>query len=423
MTTSLFRGFAAAVLCLFALGTASANQFETCSTEKTLYEYSYTGACGYEQSDTFTLSSSNYVTWVRIWYDTAKSPGGISATLTGPGGLTLSQTTTKGGCYAGWCEGKFLINDTMAAGTYTVTASAASVCRNPGGASTLVVYGCAAATGQYGSNLLVNGDAESVAAASSGVTSFSGWTTDGNVTILQYGVGDYIAPSSPGPASRGNNFFYGGSVGTSSVSQSVSLSFAATAIDAGSASYTLSGWLGGWSGQDDSVTVTAAFFDASQKLIGSSSTIGPVSAAERGSVTALLERSATAVVPSGARSVTVTMAFSRASGSANDGYADNISLILAQTGGSTTPSGGSSQSSRADCVFGWGERTYPELFSPAGGVSKALGPYYYRYYSTTNSYLGITTGDEHLIYLGLLSGNSLLDLGALTTWQQQAGCQ
>ncbi|MBS4096230.1 MAG: hypothetical protein KGZ83_05250 [Sulfuricella sp.] len=83
----------------------------------------------------------------------------------------------------------------------------------------------------------------------------------------------------------------------------------------------------------------------------------------------------------------------------------------------------SSQAVRADCVFSWGERIYPELFSPSGAVSKVLGPYYYRYYSKTNSYLGISTGDEHLIYVGLLSGNSILDLGLLSTWQKQAGCQ
>ncbi|MBS4096473.1 MAG: hypothetical protein KGZ83_06505 [Sulfuricella sp.] len=420
MKNSLFHRLAVAVLCLFTFGTAGANQFEACTSEIKLYEYSYLGACGYEQTDTFTLSSSSYVTWVRIWYDSAQSPSGISATLTGPG-VSLSQTTTKGGCYAGWCEGKFLVNDTLPAGTYTVTASAASVCRNPSGASTLVVYGCAASTtgGTSGSNLLVNGDAESVAAASSDVTSFPGWSTDGNVTILQYGVGDYIAPTSPGPSSRGNNFFYGGSVGSAAASQTVSLSFAATSIDSGTASYTLAGWLGGWSSQNDNVTVTATFYDASQRQVGATATIGPVLASERGSATSLLERSTSASVPVGARSALVRMAFSRASGSSNDGYADNLSLILTQ-GGTTTPS---SLTSRADCVFGWGERTYPELFSPSGAVSKALGPYYYRYYSQTNSYLGITTSDAHLIYLGLLSGNALLDLGVLTTWQTQAGCQ
>lgn len=433
MKSLFLRNTVVAALALLFSATASANLFEACTTETTLQNSTYIGACSYEQSDTFTLASSSYVTWVRIWYDTAKSPSGISATLTGPNNFTITQATTKGGCYAGWCEGKFIVNDTLAAGTYTVTASASSVCRDPSGASTLIVHGCAASaptssSGGYGANLLVNGDAESVAAASSGVTSFPGWTSDGYVTILQYGVGDYIGPSATGPSNRGNNFFYGGSTAAASASQSVSLSFATGAIDSGTASYTLSGWLGGWSSQDDSVTVSLGFFDANQKQLGASTSIGPVKAADRNSVTSLLERKNTATVPTGARTAKVTVAFNRSAGSSNDGYADNLSLVLSQSGSSTTPTTPttpttSTLNSRADCVFGWGETTYPELFSPYGAVSKALGPYYYRYYSKTNSYLGINTGDEHLVYVGLLSGNSLLDLGALTTWLKQAGCQ
>lgn len=425
------RSLGCAALGLLFAASVSGNVFESCTSETKLQDSTYIGACGYEQSDTFALSSSSYVTWVRIWYDTAKSPSGISATITGPNNFTMSQATTKGGCYAGWCEGKFIINNTLAAGNYTVTSSASSVCRDPSGVSTIVVYGCAGASSSSntGSNLLVNGDAESVPAASSGVTSFPGWSSDGYVTILQYGVGDYIGASATGPSNRGNNFFYGGSVSASSASQSVSLSFASTSIDAGSATYTLSGWLGGWSGQDDNVVVSLGFFDANQRQLGTSTSIGPVKAADRNSVTALLERASSGTVPSGARSAKVTVAFNRTSGTSNDGYADNLSLVINQSGGPTTPTTPTTPTNpttltgRADCVFGWGESAYPELFSPSGATSKTLGPYYYRYFSKTNSYLGINTSDEHLVYVGLLSGNSLLDLGALSGWLGRAGCQ
>ena len=284
----------------------------------------------------------------------------------------------------------------------------------------LLAAGLAGASQGYGSNLLVNGDAEGVAAAPSPVTTFAGWSSDGNVSILQYGVGDYPSSTSPGSTARGNNFFYGGSVGTATASQNVSLSFAAASIDAGGVSYAVSAWIGGWSTQGDAATVSVTFYDANLQQVGSSAAIGPVSAAERGDTTSLLERSTSASVPAGARTATVTMSFARAAGTSNDGYVDDVSLVLTQTGGTSTTT---PVTTRADCVFSWGERTYPELFSPAGTVSKVLAPYYYRYYSTTNSYLAISTTDEHLLYLGPLSGNSVLDLGLLSSWLNLAGCQ
>jgi hypothetical protein len=271
---------------------------------------------------------------------------------------------------------------------------------------------------QSGGNLLVNGDAEAVAAASTAVISIPGWTSDGNVSILRYGSGDFPSTTSPGPSTRGNNFFYGGNVGAASASQSVSLSSSATSIDAGTASYTLSAWIGGFSTQADTATVSITFFDAKLQQLGSSATIGSVSVTERASTTSLLQRSTSGSIPAGARSATVKMDFIRAAGTANDGYVDDVSLVLAQTGGTAT-----TLTTRADCVFNWGEKGYPELFSPAGAASKVLGPYYYRYYSATNSYLGISSSDEHLLYLGAMSRNALLDLGLLSNWLSQTGCR
>jgi len=83
--------------------------------------------------------------------------------------------------------------------------------------------------------------------------------------------------------------------------------------------------------------------------------------------------------------------------------------------------GGGGQADPADCLFNWAERTYPELFAPAASSSTSA-PYYYRYYSQTGAYLGTSSADNHVYYLGPISSDSILDAGALSTWLATAGC-
>lgn len=78
--------------------------------------------------------------------------------------------------------------------------------------------------------------------------------------------------------------------------------------------------------------------------------------------------------------------------------------------------------SNSDCLFNWAESNYPSLFVPHGTQSASFGPYYLRYYSQTNAYLGVSSENSHLYYLGPLSGQSILDLGAVSTWHSTAGC-
>jgi len=75
-----------------------------------------------------------------------------------------------------------------------------------------------------------------------------------------------------------------------------------------------------------------------------------------------------------------------------------------------------------DCVLNWAESLYPNLFAPAGAVSQTLAPYYFRYYSGTNAYLGTSSADSHLYYLGPATGNTLFDAGPLSNWRTTAGC-
>ncbi len=83
----------------------------------------------------------------------------------------------------------------------------------------------------------------------------------------------------------------------------------------------------------------------------------------------------------------------------------------------------SSPNALADCLFTWAESNYASLFAPRGAQSATLSPYYYRYYSQTNSYVGVSAADNHVYYLGPASGNAILDAGAAATWYAQAGCR
>ncbi len=79
--------------------------------------------------------------------------------------------------------------------------------------------------------------------------------------------------------------------------------------------------------------------------------------------------------------------------------------------------------SQSDCLFNWAEITHLSLFAPVGALSNTLAPYYYRYYPQTNAYLGTSPTDNHVYYLGPLSNNSILDIGALSPWLSTAGCR
>jgi uncharacterized protein (TIGR03437 family) len=185
-----------------------------------------------------------------------------------------------------------------------------------------------------GANLILNGDAEaSVASAScSPPASIPGWITDGQASICKYGTGGPPDASSPGPSDRGNNYFFGGASVRAVLSQSVNVSTWAPQIDSGTQPYILSGWLGGWQDQNDNALVRANFRNVSNVIL-SSAVIGPVTAADRNNVTGLLLRAATGALPMGTRSIEVVLEMTRVSGSANDAYADSLSLVLSASAG------------------------------------------------------------------------------------------
>ncbi len=183
-------------------------------------------------------------------------------------------------------------------------------------------------------NLIVNPGGETGTADPDGsapVTSIPGWTiAGGEFDVIQYQAdsGNYPATSDPGPADRGKNFFSGGpNDDVSTGTQTIDVSKDALKIAAGSVGFVLSGWLGGYADQDDNAVLSLQFEDATGAVLGKAQ-VGPVMAADRSNATGFVFRTTNGKVPKGTVKIVVTLTMTRVSGSANDGYADNLSLTL-----------------------------------------------------------------------------------------------
>jgi hypothetical protein len=228
----------------------------------------------------------------------ASSGGGAGTSSAGTGGASGGQSGGAGGVPTGGTGG-------------------APICNVP-----------PPATGP-GANLIVNGDAEAAVGSTDGTAVCTpGWTATGEATTIQYNATGYLASTDPGPPSRGNNFFAGGdNDALSSLTQTVDVSADATAIDAAQVTYVLSGYLGGYDIQEDAAALQITFQSATAAALGTAS-IGPVTAEDRNNVTGLYLRTTTGSVPAGTRSIQVTLTMTRVTGDNNDGYADNLSLVL-----------------------------------------------------------------------------------------------
>jgi hypothetical protein len=184
-------------------------------------------------------------------------------------------------------------------------------------------------------NLLQNPGAEAGPGSPDGlaIDAPPSWTTTASFTATQYGAPGFPTPAQSTSIGGGRNFFAGGNTALATATQTVDVSAARSQIDAGTQPVTLSGYLGGFASQADTMTVTATYLGASGNSLGSLR-IGPVTAADRSGQTALLRRAVSGTIPVGTRSVRVVMTATRLEGTSNDGYADNISLTLS---GSTVP--------------------------------------------------------------------------------------
>jgi hypothetical protein len=155
-----------------------------------------------------------------------------------------------------------------------------------------------------------------------------GWTVESTFTAVRYGAPAFLTVADSTALGGGTNFFAGGPGGaTSAATQVVDVSGAAPEIDAGKVTATLSALLGGYATQTDHAIVTATFLNSAGAPAGAVG-LPAVTPAERNSVPALIARTASAAVPAGTRQISVRIDAVRVEGSYNDGYADNVSLVL-----------------------------------------------------------------------------------------------
>ena len=240
-----------------------------------------------------------------------------------------------------------------------------------------ILAGAGAASGQ--ANLILNGGGESDVGSSDGYTqaTISTWTQSGAPNVVQWAVGGgFPSAASPGPDARGANYFTGGgSISTqATLSQTLDVSSAAAGIDAGTMPFTLCGFLGGFSGQNDGATVLAQFLNGSAGEIGSAS-IGPVLAADRNSQTSLCLVTTSGLVPGGTRSVVITVTFDELAGPYNDGYADNLNFLLAascpETGGGCMPPTTTTTSTSSSTTTSSTSSTLPTTTSTTSSTSSS----------------------------------------------------
>jgi len=75
---------------------------------------------------------------------------------------------------------------------------------------------------------------------------------------------------------------------------------------------------------------------------------------------------------------------------------------------------------QVECLFNWAQTFYPNLFSPPASGLQFSSPYAYRYYPSTDAYVGVSSTDNHVYYLG--PDGVLQDQGDLSAWLNRSGC-
>lgn len=179
----------------------------------------------------------------------------------------------------------------------------------------------------YGSNLIVNGDAEA------GVTGWNGYAGYSLFQSVGYGA-SRVPPTAPGPADRGTGMFAG--IGQYTVGYQT-LDFGS--VTAGEVAYSLSGWLGGRANLEDNALFYVQFLDEFNGEIGGA-TIGPVSAGDRAGQTGLAYRELDGFMPAGTRALSFWLSMEGFGAGTNDGYADNLSFVLRAPQDSEVPEPG-----------------------------------------------------------------------------------
>ena len=196
-------------------------------------------------------------------------------------------------------------------------------------------------------NLLTNPSAELGDPSLSGgsTVSIPGWTVTGTPTVIKYGTVRQLplglptpGPTLPAifnfpsdrPAPGDTQFFGGGNVATSTLTQTVDLSGAASGIDAGTTPFKLSGFLGGAMIDPSAASIKVTFLDATGTQLGVGK-VAPVGPLERWLQTGLLQRSTEGTIPVGTRTAQVVVTLKDSNpftGGYNNAFADDLSFTV-----------------------------------------------------------------------------------------------
>jgi hypothetical protein len=201
-------------------------------------------------------------------------------------------------------------------------------------------------------NLLTNPGAEFGDPSLTGYSSVTipGWEVTGTPTVIQYGaVRRFPSPLGlPGPilpllgfpqygnqtlltpAGSGKQFFGGGPVADSSLTQRVDLTAAQSSIDLGGITFTLGASLGGFFLDPSRAQVAVTFLDGDGNSLGTSS-LQTVTALNRRFVTGFIQRDITGTIPVGTRIAQVVVTLDDKNpvlGNYNNAYADNVSFTI-----------------------------------------------------------------------------------------------
>jgi uncharacterized protein (TIGR03437 family) len=208
----------------------------------------------------------------------------------------------------------------------------------------LVVSRIGDAQSLLGTNLIVNPGAETGPASSAlttVVTSIPGWTVAGSANVLSYGITGLLLPSNPAPPDHGFQYFVSGpsNLGlTSTLTQDIDVSAAASSISTGNVKFTLGAFLGSAKGTGLAAPaqVTAAFKNAGGQVF-STVMIGPLGYPSDNGMSLQQQ---TGLVPSGTSKITVTltlMTHCLNAAQCSYGAADSLSLVLNMAGTPAAP--------------------------------------------------------------------------------------
>jgi hypothetical protein len=151
------------------------------------------------------------------------------------------------------------------------------------------------------------------------------WAVEGRPEQILYDSLDF-PPSSQTPPGSGSHFFAGGATVESTFHQIIDVSAIAARIDEGTLPFHVSAALGGYLTDGDYASVHLVF--QNEGGLSEQVALGPVTPSDRGNQTKLIAVSDVGVVPVGTRTILVGVRAVATDGAYNDGYADDVSLVV-----------------------------------------------------------------------------------------------